>query len=319
MKQTKGNSNYTSRGTVPVLFINSAAYSGSTLLTRLLNLHPRVATVGELAGYVGKTGRPKQRMCSCGRSMTACPFWNRLAGLLEEQGVRFDPEDFGTGFRLFPYRRRVLNALATGCIGSNRLEELRRKTLGLISSYERQIREVVRTNEQYIRSICRLRGADVFLDASKYADRAKHLSLSRGLDLRIVHLTRDSRGVVNSYRRHLRIPVAAGALKWTFSQVKSESLRRRFPSSFLRLRYEDLCADPLGAVNRVLAFAGLDPLEDLDPARGPGNHILGNRMRLVNRLEIRQDIGWRRDLSPSQVGLVTAITSPKLKALGYRV
>ncbi len=319
MIPTNANSGCVAPDAVPVIFINSAAYSGSTLLTRLLSLHPRVASVGELAGYVGKTNRPKKRMCSCGLSMGVCPFWNRLAVLLEKQGIRFDPEDFGTDFRLFPYRRRILNILATGCIGSNRLEKMRWKALGLVSGYEGRIRKVVRTNEQYIRCICRLLGADVFVDASKYADRAKYLSMAERLDVRVVHLTRDSRGVVNSYRKHLHLPVAAGALKWFFSQVKSESLRRRFPTGFTRLRYEDLCTDPLGSVNRVLVFAGLDPLQNLDPAGEAKNHILGNRMRLVDQLEIRQDMGWKTDLSPCQVGMVNAFTSPRLKALGYRI
>lgn len=52
------------------------AYSGSTLLGRLLNSHSRITCAGEL-GLLGQA-IANRRACSCGRLVTECAFWQKV-------------------------------------------------------------------------------------------------------------------------------------------------------------------------------------------------------------------------------------------------
>ena len=57
------------------IYITSASFSGSTLLTFLLNTHPEIATIGEMKGDSMDVERYR---CSCGDPIGRCPFWQRL-------------------------------------------------------------------------------------------------------------------------------------------------------------------------------------------------------------------------------------------------
>ena len=303
---------------MPVIYINSAAFSGSTLLIRLLLSHPNVASVGELTGYVAKTGEAKERYCSCGQMIQDCPFWQELAFHVKKEISDFNPHWFGTKFRLLPYKYRILNTLLTGYLGCNVIERLRFKVLTEFTAYRSRIEDIIYTNQLFVEGICRITGASVFVDASKYATYAKFLTLSQKLDLRVVHLTRDSRGVVNSYRKNSKYSLVHGALKWNLSQMKAESLRRWMaPDKHMRIRYEDLCLSPLTTVNRIFHFVGLPELSRLDLNSTESIHILGNRMRHVRALRVKADFSYKEELSLANLFLIDSLTFPFKKRFGY--
>jgi hypothetical protein len=91
----------------------------------------------------------------------------------------------------------------------------------------------------------------------------------------------------------------------------------------LRLRYEELLADPVAATRKVAAFAGLDtgPLDFLDADRvrlGTCHSVAGNPMRFATgEIPLRHDEAWRDRLAPGQRVLVGALTAPLLTAYGY--
>jgi hypothetical protein len=303
---------------IPIIYINSTAFSGSTLLTRLLLSHPNVASVGELTGYVAKTEEARERYCSCGQKMLDCPFWQDLAFQVKRKISDFNPHWFGTKFRLLPYRYRILNTLLTGYLGCNVIEKLRFKILNELPAYRNRIENIIYTNQLFVESICRITGASIFVDASKYATYAKFLTLSQKLDLRVVHLTRDSRGVVNSYRKNSKYSIIYGAMKYNLSQMKAESLRRWMePDKHIRIRYEDLCVSPLTTVNQIFNFVGLPELSRLDLNSFESIHILGNRMRHVRNLQVKSDTSYREQLSLANVLLIDCLTFPYKKRFGY--
>jgi hypothetical protein len=74
------------------VFVLGLAHCGSTLLGRMLGMHPAVLSVGELM----RLGPAVERdaLCTCGAVMSQCPFWApRLASLREE--TRLDYRRFG--------------------------------------------------------------------------------------------------------------------------------------------------------------------------------------------------------------------------------
>jgi hypothetical protein len=185
-------------------------------------------------------------------------------------------------------------------------------------------------------------GARVVVDSSKSVPYGRMLSLLPGLDLRVVHLVRDPRGVASSWQRRKpapdrikaymgrRTPVRS-SVNWIISNVAGELVFRP-QRRYLRLRYEDLAARPREAVERIVrlatepAGAGAARGEDVElPFAGertvrlaPTHSIKGNPDRIqTGPVEIRLDDRWRSELEPGTRRLVTALTWPLLLRDGY--
>lgn len=84
-------------GSVPrysAIFVLGMSHSGSTLLGRMLDMHPRMLCVGELMRIKEaiKQGLP----CSCGKLIPECEFWREYISLIEKENnfnyKRFTPE-----------------------------------------------------------------------------------------------------------------------------------------------------------------------------------------------------------------------------------
>jgi hypothetical protein len=141
-----------------------------------------------------------------------------------------------------------------------------------------------------------------------------------------VHMVRDPRAVAYSWRRpkgYLQ-PVGAWASTWHWlcMNVAAEAVTRRLPDASLLLRYEDLVADPRGAVGRLLELVGLPG--DQSPVRHSGvvlgaNHTMyGNPDRLVTgEVAIRADDRWRTGLPIHVAAGITALALPMLRRYGY--
>ena len=106
------------------------------------------------------------------------------------------------------------------------------------------------------RAIAEVSGARVIVDSSKHVSTALVLRRTAGVDLHVVHLVRDSRGVAHSWtkeverpetrdgRDHAPLPPGLGRRLVGLVQRR---LRRDRAGSACRppsLRYEDLLADP---------------------------------------------------------------------------
>lgn len=151
---------------------------------------------------------------------------------------------------------------------------------------------------------------------------------------RFIHLVRDGRDVAASLlERRWRAPSGAlfdqcaslsGAMTY-WASIVSRGLKAEGAASLqgrvLRLRYEDLCADPCASLHRVCDFLG----EAFDGAMMSG----GERARDLAGLELEtayrlarpvnsHAVGrWRRDLD--HAGATAAFTNhrPLFEALGY--
>src|SRR5713101_4556489 len=118
-------------------------------------------------------------------------------------------------------------------------------------------------------------GCDVGVDSSKHASLAFCLRTSEDIDLRVVHVVRDSRAVAYSWTKRVRRPEAdiaaadAQAYMDTFSPRKSAMLWNTLNLGFHLLaargtpttlvRYEDFVAAPVSAMRALAEFAGADP------------------------------------------------------------
>lgn len=222
-------------------------------------------------------------------------------------------------------RARFLPVLSAG--------PLRRKFLPLLDEY---VSYYARTYA----AIATVSGSDVVIDSSKHASLAFCLSSSPALDLRVVHVIRDSRAVAYSWGKVVQRPesatgtrmstysAASAAARWNI-QNSAVQLLSRLGTPTLRIRYEDLVHDPAATLREIVAFAGLAAgaesgfLHSEGPGRwwaelGATHTASGNPMRFkTGQIQIRRDSTWQDAMLPSKRRTVTTLTLPLLMQYGY--
>ncbi len=182
----------------------------------------------------------------------------------------------------------------------------------------------------------RVAHAQVVIDSSKHSALAHCLRYSEEIDLRVLHVVRDPRGVAYSWTKTVARPETDGrdvmtrytparsAVLWNAHNAAFGLLRQR-GVAVRRLRYEDFVANPRETVHRVAAFMGMDtstsPLEFLKPEGvelRQCHSAAGNPMRFETGIvPLRPDDAWRSALPPRQRALVGAVCAPLLRSYGY--
>lgn len=301
----------------PVVYVASWSRSGSTLLDLMLGQLPGFVSVGELR-FLWERGLRERQLCGCGAPVPRCPFWSRVLEEVFGAAHRTDPEAMLALWRKVDGVRRLP------------LHMMR----GISPRWDVDVAAFREVLGRLYRAVGMVSGGRVVVDSSKYAAYAKLLAGAPGLDLRALHLVRDSRAVAYSWRRHKRMPeVVRGeqymplkppwksAFYWNLEHVALHAVLRSLPRHQL-LRYEDLVSRP----NEVLAAAleRLDLASDVHLLRegrlnlGPNHMVAGNPLRFHRgELRIRADAEWRQGLGAGSAWLVTALTWPLLIRYGF--
>jgi hypothetical protein len=293
---------------VKVLYVAGLGHSGSTLLGALLGQLDGFFYVGELTS----TGRSLAdgSVCGCGEAIADCPEWQRIMAAA--------PESAGAG--------RLQLGRSVG-----RARGVVRQLLGARGRRPRRLEETRAAFAALFRAIAETTGSGVVVDSSKWPGYALFLEQTEGVELAIVHLVRDPRGVVHSRLRSaerrgfsLTPPPAGFAAVWTVWNPLIELVWRR--RRYLRLRYEDFVANPEDAVRRIAALVGeaADPLPFVardTVTLAPTHSVAGNRNRFqTGKVRIRLDDEWRSAsrLSARERRAVTALSWPARARYGYR-
>lgn len=296
------------------VYILSPSYSGSTLLTYLLGVHPDIATIGELKASA--LGNIDTYDCSCGTPIRNCPFWSQLQSALHSRGVAFTLNNFGTHFRT-PDARLTDRILGANIHGAG-FEALRDFALTVIPSVRQAYRRVLAQNVALASAVCDLQRGRVFLDGSKDPHRLKLLLGAGFSDIRVLHMIRDGRAASNSYMRHYDAPMSTAAHAWLRTHRASERVLRLLPPDrAMRIRYEDLCTEPALTLRQIYTFLELDPGGAPVELDTQSQHVLGNAMRLRRSTDIRLDEKWKHALTPADLCTFDRIAGQANAAYGY--
>jgi hypothetical protein len=300
-----------------------------------------VCAAGETV-HLWQRGLVRNEPCGCGLPFASCGFWRQVG----QQG-------FGGWGEVDPFR---VASLAGAVDRSRSIPRLvaggpgapgRRPALGEYVSYYQRL----------YAGLAAASGSGVLIDSSKHPSLAFCLRWLGPLRLRVVHVVRDSRAVAYSWTRLVRRPEAAPVLVGPagladpagaapesgyvtrYSPAVSAglwnghnaalALLARCGVPVLRVRYEDLAADPAAVLARIAGFAGLPGGPFAGPAigggpghwwaeLGPSHTVSGNTMRFTTgQVPIRPDDRWRAALPAADRRLVTALTLPMLAGYGY--
>jgi hypothetical protein len=179
-------------------------------------------------------------------------------------------------------------------------------------------------------------GVALIVDSSKLPPYGLLLSHLPQLEVTVLHLVRDPRATAFSWRRRKpsrdrdddalmpRQPVWKSTMLWLIWNMLAAVFWRPVAGSHMRLRYEDLVADPRGTTERIcrtvgLPMASLPFIEEHVVDLLPIHAVAGNPVRRSSGpVEIRPDDEWRQRMSSRDRRAVTALTAPALAAFGYR-
>jgi len=296
------------------VYIASSSFSGSTLLAMLLGGHRRVATVGEMKG--GQEDLTSYR-CSCGALFSKCPFWTHLIAALNERGFVYDLSDRETMPTFRMPESGVGDRVLRAAYGDPALELLRDLVLRIWPGCSRRLEHLRRYTETFVDLVLEMYGSTIFVDSSKDPVRVRYLAGIPSVQLRVVHLVRDGRGVVNSARKHLGMSAHQASVEWRETHREIERVVDRFcVERALRVRYEDLCTNVDGVLANVFAFIGIGGITAA-AAAARQTHVLGNRARLNGVLPIRLDDSWRHEMSGSDLATFNSLAGDLNRKYGY--
>lgn len=302
----------------PVLFIGGWGRSGSTLLECLVAESGGVTVLGEVV-HLWERGVRLNERCACGAEFNDCPFWREVGDRAFGGWANVDPDRIAELKNAVDRQRRVIHTArrrAPSGVSPLILE---------YASYFQRVYDAARA----------ITGARVVVDSSKEIPTALAISHEQAVDLRVVHIVRDARGVAFSWAKTVvrpesltgdtmtRYSAAASTLFWITGNLLPEALRyRQVPT--VRIRYEDLVDRPQGTLEDFWYLLGLPGRVDL-PMTGHnevelrGSHsVAGNPMRFQRGItQIRTDDQWRTKMSLRDRVLVTALSFPVLLRFGY--
>jgi hypothetical protein len=302
-----------------VLYLGGQARSGSTLLDRALGQLPGFCSSGEVR-YLWDRGLAGNQRCGCGLPLRECPFWDAVGRRAFGGWDRIDLDE------VLHLQHDVDRALAIPALGAPRLAPRFAAKLARYAAYLERVFTAIRDES----------GARVVIDSSMSPPHGLVLRRTPGIELRLVHLVRDARGVAHSSMKVVERPEITEGVdymptyspvestaRWSAANLAFELLGRSVPEQ--RVRYESFVRDPRGVLTSIAELVdvplGPDDLsfvtaEKIDLA--PAHTAAGNPMRFTTgTVPLRVDEAWRSDLARPARRVVTVLGWPLLRRYDY--
>ena len=315
--------------TPKVLYVVGKGRSGSTLLDTVLGEVDGFFAAGEVF-YLWEMGVRHGYLCGCGQPVPRCELWSKVLDVVLERGsdgeYGLDPTRIVDWYRdIFRWRR---------------MPRLLRLQPGRPSGWE-SLDAYVEVVSRVYAAIADLTAARVVIDSSKWATDPVLLGRVPGVDPYCLHLVRDPRAVVHSWKRRRSLPERGptatmprysslySATSWLARNVVAERVRAKLPPDrYLLVRYEDFMAEPRKWVEMIAGFVGetagppslLEALERNEVVVGPNHTVAGNPHRFTRgTLRLHEDAEWRHRLGRVDREVATLVSLPLLKRYGYQL
>ena len=302
-----------------LVYILSPSYSGSTLLTMLMNVHPSISTIGELKAT---SMEPiSDYMCSCGTNINECAFWDEIQAVLAGKNATLDLADYGTHFKSDKYIfDRILRAQVRGPL----FEGLRKTIIDAVPALKSEYQAILNKNELMVNAICENQGGDYFLDGSKDPNRLLFMDRSGRWDIYVIYMIRDGRAQSNSARSKEddKFDFYGAVNEWKSTVLQmNEACVQMTTQNVHHIKYEDLCESPSVEMNKIWSFLGLEEIEQ-DWSKvtisQKDQHIIGNNMRKKDNITIRLDQRWNEKVTTEELEYFDNQAGSLHAELGYQ-
>jgi len=306
-----------------LIYIAGYGRSGSTLLGSLLHCQPLIHACGEMASFFNIYSS-HSRLCSCGKTLDKCEFWNVVAEGLFQQGFLLEE---------FPYYSRIQKKREAHWSHGGSFAPTRYH-----GRYANLMRPFFDALAQHIQE------KQVLVDSSKtaYTNPLRPIAISQlaKFRVRVIHLVRDPRGVAWSVKRGLNRRLEAGRQKksllplsraisgWIFANRAACKLKSYFgEKNYFLVKYEDLVEKPDKVLENIANIWNLNLQKSMQVAKQARNgsefqvptmhQLAGNRMRFSKTFSILPDYTWKEKLNSKTNTIVKISTRNLMKKYGY--
>ncbi len=305
---------------IKVLNIMGWGRSGSTILGSVLGSCKDFFFGGELRN-IWKLSLLDNRLCGCGIHLRKCNFWSKV----------FD-QGFG-GIKNIDARQitEIIEKLKISYY--SRLAPIKFLPFGekYFKFHALSLTEV----EKLFLSIQEVTNCKVIVDTTKSPLWGYLLSLMDNLDVYVIHLIRDPRGIAYSRQKKIiqpdkektiyleRFNSFNSSLKWNVRNLLSEYLWKKNKDKYLMVKYEDFAKKPKMVISTILDFISESdvstPFVSRNEVELSINHSAwGNPSRFkTGKIELKSDEEWKNKLNIFDKLVSTACTFPLLLKYGY--
>lgn len=298
-----------------IVCIFAAGHSGSTLVSLMLGAHSHVFYAGEFHALPNWINEKKN--CGCGRSIHDCNFWQKVNREYDKVDFFLYPKQLpvylrfkNSAFERFMWKTQ--KALTYHSIVNPFFSPLKRIHM---SSWKNMVESTV----DIFRIISGLTDKSIIVDSTKDYQRMYHLYKAFPGSVKIVFLTRDGRAVCHSNIKKKQYSMKDAALQWKNSYARAEKIFSNIPEEvFFRLRYEDLCENPLLVGGNLARFLDIDfepQMLKLDV--GVEHSIAGNNMKWMQNNTIEINEKWKKELLSTELQQFENIAGDMNHHYGY--
>lgn len=249
-----------------IVYVMGSGHCGSTLLDMLLNGHQQIVGLGEVIRLprLINEGKPPRH-----RHLLDTPFWRDVTHRFEK----------------------------TSSIPLKHFDSTHPPWHAILSWGADDIAQWAQPNQFFFSCIQQATGARILTDTSKIPHRLYLLAHSGLFDIKVIHLIRDGRAVINSYIRR-RGRIGWGLRMWAPQALSGFFLPRKLPNqAWLRIRYETLATQPEETLKTICAFLGVSFEPQMLAYRSqPYFGIPGNPMIYLENEDIVIDEVWKEEL-----------------------
>ena len=301
----------------------------------MLGGHSDVTSLGEAVRlYWGVRYSAEGDLCTCGRAVLDCPFWQQVEAEAQRD---FPDSDYPAlanmitadrrmevyrtpkGFRdRMPHEtddgRSRLNELAL-VVGSRRLWQ----SLGGLSAAVATHRRIGADLNHLYELVRRAHGTPVVVDSTKNAGYLKAVYLQRTAPIHFIVVLRDGRAVCYSRIRRLGVSMEVAARMWRKEHQKRRTAQFTIrDATFHTLRYEDLCREPEAEIRKVCLSSGIEFQPSMLDFRSERHNLGGNPMRFRDsETEIRLDERWKDESTAPDLRVFDRVAGRLNRRLGY--
>lgn len=307
-----------------IVYICSAARSGSTLLDLLIGSHSKVESLGEI------TQLPKNislnTICTCGLHVRSCPVWWKVLKIMSNNlavDLFKNPYALNLGYinprividknhqtKIYNFRRKIVHGLW--------YLELRFRTR-FLRTFLYSVNNTIENNFLLYDTVREVLNSDMIVDSSKNGLKCIELYNKKPHEVKIILLTRDGRGVFCSQLK-MNFTKRNSLNAWKNYYARIIPLLEHYvdPSHLLWLKYEELATAPRMHLERICEFLGLEYEENMLYYANQTHHSIGgNDMRLQKSSQIKLDISWHEKLSDEDIRYFEARAGYLNRKLGY--
>jgi|GEM_PF-895434 len=288
---------------VNLIYLLGAGRSGTTALATLLGGLSDVTTLGEMHQFYDHIRDGKT--CSCGNTLLKCVFWTKVIANLPSE-IKDNPEVCQHLSDRFEYH----SSIPKHVVGGHNKEQLK-----LYNRNQSLILKASQTigNTKYV------------LDSAKYLGRFLSLKKNNDITLKGIYMTRDVRGVINSFSKKVqssRSPLSTILYYYAVNSV-SQWIYWLNRKSILKIRYEDLINKPELVIEKLCLFLEINSSVLLEKFSNNedfeiGHIIGGNRIKKNKTIKMNFKDSWKTSLSRRVQLIYYVLTLPLMLINKYK-